>query len=127
MARLPDPAQRPSLDLAALVKLGACDIRTWAIEFNPPPGPRGTDKASKPTLWKCAISTADAARPMITAVRSIAEEAESAAKALFVEMVGRRPGDPGETHSGPAPAAPKAKAKLVAPVDDIDDDARDLI
>lgn len=126
MARLPEPAQRPA-DMTALVKLGATDFRVWAIEFSPPPGPRGTDKASKPTLWKCAISTADAARPMISSVKPTAEEAESAAKALFVEMMGRRPGTTVETHVGPAPAAPKAKAKPVAPADDIDDDARDLI
>lgn len=102
-----DPAQRP-VDLAALVKLGASDFRVWAIEFDPPPGPRGVQPNMKPTRWKCSISTQDHARPMISAVRGTAPEAESAAKALFVEMMGRRPGQHGETFSDDAPAKPRS-------------------
>ena len=129
MARLPDPAQRPTLDLAALVKLGACDIRTWAIEFDPPPGPRGIQPGMKPKTWKCAITGQDPARPMIVAIRDNPVDAEVAAKALFAEMMRKRPGEPVETISDPRPAAAKTKPgkAIPAPADELDDDAADLI
>lgn len=125
MARLPDPAQRPA-DLTALVKLGASDLRVWAIEFDPPPGPRGVQPGMKPTRWKCSISTQDAARPMISAVRGTALEAEAAAKALFVEMMGKRPGERVETFSDDAPVPKKAKPQPVVEDED-DSDIMDLV
>ena len=129
MARLPDPAQRPTLDLAALVKLGACDIRTWAIEFDPPPGPRGIQPGMKPKTWKCTILSQDAARPMIIAIRDNPADAEVAAKSLFADMMRKRPGEPVEAISDPRPTPAKAKPGKVTPVsaDELDDDAAGLI
>jgi len=64
---------------------------------------------------------------MISAVRGTALEAEVAAKALFVEMMGKRPGERVETFSDDAPAPKKVSKATPTPADELDDDAADLI
>ena len=140
MALAPDKAKT----LSELAKMGVADITTRGIEFDPPPGNRGLQRGMRVTMWKCSITSLDASKPMIVAIRPDATDAENAAKALFVEMVGRKVGQPFETVSvppdytkpgkaAPAQTGPTAKelaAKLAAKQaveEDDDSDIEDLI
>lgn len=97
MAAAPDKA--PSL--AALTKIGLCDFRVWAIEFDPPFGPRGVSVKHRPVKWKGAATHLDQGAPMIIAVRATAEEADRDCRQAFWDQFSKRP----------IPAAPAAAKK----------------
>lgn len=124
MALAPD---KPKTTLADLARMGMEGIKTWGIEFDPPPGARGLHKNMRVTMWKCCITTLDPARPMIVAVRPDPVSAETVAKALFVEMIGRKVPTSGPTQSVPENyEKAKPKPAAAAPKPD-DDDGMDLI
>lgn len=110
MALSPDKVKVP---LSQLAKSGMCHIDTRGIEFDPPVGNRGLQRGTKVTMWKCSITTVDAARPTIVAIRSDPDDAENAAKALFVEMMTKKDWSPAravsvpEGYDKPSRAAPK--------------------
>lgn len=127
------PDRMKLIPLTELAKLGlaASDVR--GIEFNPPPGARGLNAKMKVTMWQATLTHLDAARPMIRAIRENPDEAEHDARALFVTMMTKKPGEPFSPVSTPAAwtasakvkTTPKPAAKAAEPA--TDDDVDDLI
>lgn len=79
---------------AQLQQIGACDIRIWVIEWNPPlsiTNPRRIVGKTAPVKWKCQIDCVDMSRPPVVAIRDTAEAAETDCKLAFWQFYSKRP------------------------------------
>jgi len=121
------PDKVKHISAAQLAKLGAMDIDLRGIKFDPEPGARGVQASMKVLIWQATITPKAADRPMIRAIREDPDEADHDARTMFVQMMGKKPGEFTETVSTPAEwtAAAKAKAppkpKPRPAVDEVDD------
>lgn len=112
--------------LTDLIKHGMADLSVRAFDFDPPVGARGIQPSNKPVSWGVTITSTDAARPMVRAVRPDAAEALEAASERFLAIFrDKKKLDPFE-HAQPA-AKPKKAAPKPKPEVEPDDDFDDLI
>lgn len=128
MALSPDKARPPTLK--QLADLGASEIDIRGVSFSPAPGNRGPQRGAKVVSWQATISSVDASRPSIRAIRDDPDEADHAARGLFMQMMAKKAGEFTATVSTPADwtaaakTAPKAKPRQAvapAPDDEVDD------
>ena len=115
--------------LADLMKHGMCDLLIRAADYEPPVGDRGIQPSSKPVSWAVTITSTDAARPLVRAIRADAEEALDAASDRFLAIFRDKKKLDSFEHAQPEAKkpAPKTNKKPVVPKDDDDDDGMDLI
>lgn len=126
MALSPDKAGA----LAELAKHGMADFDLRGVEFDPKPEGRGLQRGMKVLLWSATITSVDASRPTVRAIRKDPAEAfsDAAERFLLIFRDGKKL-DSVLDRPAPPKAAPKAaKPQPVAPpVEDDDDDFDGLV
>lgn len=115
----------PTPKITDLIAHGMCDYSLRAVEFDPPVGNRGIQASSKPVTWSCTITSTNAARPMVRALRANPDEAERDARLRYMAIFAKGKKDIHPISEEPKPEK-KAKPKPVVSTT-LDDEASSLL
>lgn len=115
----------PTPKITDLIAHGMCDYSLRAVEFDPPVGNRGIQATSKPTHWSCTITSTNAARPMVRALRANPDEAERDARLRFMAIFAKNKKDLSPISEEPKPEK-KTKPKS-AVSRELDEEASSLL
>lgn len=117
-----DPNE-PTPKMTTLIAAGMYDYSLRASTFIPAIGTRGIQTENKPTSWSCTITSLNASRPLVRAIRNNPDDAERDARLRFMAIFKGK-----NVHAiSPNPEqVEKAKPKP-AKVGELDEDAASLI
>lgn len=107
-----------------LIAHGMADYSLRAVEFDSPVGSRGIQAENKPISWSCTITSTNASRPMIRALRDNPDEADHDARLRFMAVFAK--GKKLDTISASSKQVEKPKPKRAAEAEP-DDEALSLI
>lgn len=120
MAELTGPTPKTT----DLIAHGMYDYSLRAMDLDPPPGNRGTQRGTKAQTWSCTITSMDAARPLVRALRDNPDEADRDARLRFMALFAHKKNlEPiSENPNREIKKKPKPPAEI-----ELDEDAASLI
>lgn len=71
---------------ADLIAHGMCDYSMRPLDVEPEPGSRGYQRGMKAKSWSCTITSFDAGRPTVRAIRDNPDDADRDARLRFMAL-----------------------------------------